>query len=81
MGKIIEEGKVEIFIAIMEVFWAMLCAIGDMIIALMPAVLELNKIRNYCTPVGFVAVYIGVPTVVVTIAIALIKKAFSRQTK
>ena len=74
-----EDKTIEILIAVLEVFWAMLCAIGNMIWQLIPAILDLLKIRGYFTPAGIIALQIGVPTFLVSAVIFLIRKAvFSR---
>lgn len=69
----------EIFIEIISVFWqafwGMLSAIGSAIWQNLPAILELKKIMGYFTPAGAVALYLGVPTIVITALVWLIKKA------
>ena len=46
-----------------------------MIWELIPAILELLKIKSYFTPAGIIALQIGVPTFVITASIFLLKKA------
>ena len=74
----------EIFIEVISVFWqafwGMLSAIGSAIRQNLPAILELKKIMRYFTPAGAVALYLGVPTIVIT-AIVSIAKATIRPTK
>ena len=69
----------EIFIDIITVFWqafwGMLSVIGSAIWQNLPAILELKKIMGYFTPVGAVALYLGVPTIIITAIVWLIKKA------
>ena len=69
----------EIFIDIITVFWqafwGMISVIGSAIWQNLPAILELKKIMGYFTPVGAVALYLGVPTIIITAIVWLIKKA------
>ena len=46
-----------------------------MIWELIPAILDLLKIKSYFTPAGIIALQIGVPTFVITASIFLLKKA------
>lgn len=46
-----------------------------MIWELIPAILELLKIKSCFTPAGIIALQIGVPTFVITASIFLLKKA------
>ena len=68
----------EIFIDIITVFWqafwGMLSVIVSAIWQNLPAILELKKIMGYFTPVGAVALYLGVPTIIITAIVWLIKK-------
>ncbi len=41
----------------------------------LPEIMQLKQIAGYFTPAGVIGLYLGVPTVVVTVAIALIKRA------
>jgi len=52
----------------------MICAIGNMIWQLIPTILELMKIKSYFTPAGIIALQIGVPTIVISAIIFLVKK-------
>ena len=69
----------DIFIEVMTVFWkafwGFLSVIGSTIWENLPMLLEIKKIMGYFTPVGMVALYLGVPTIIVTATIWLIKKA------
>ena len=69
----------DIFIEVMTVFWQAFCGflsvIGSTIWENLPMLLEIKKIMGYFTPVGMVALYLGVPTIIVTATIWLIKKA------
>ena len=69
----------DILIEVVTVFWqaflGFLSVIGSVIWENLPALLEIKKIMGYFTPVGMVALYLGVPTIIVTATIWLIKKA------
>lgn len=68
----------EIFIEIISVLWqtisGLISAFATAIWNNLPAILEIKKIMGYFTPVGMVALYLGVSTIVVTVAVKLIKK-------
>lgn len=57
-----------------QVIWSLLSGMGKAVLDNLPALLELKKIMGYFTPLGMIAFYIGVPTIVVSIAYKLIKK-------
>ena len=69
----------EIFIEVMTVFWqafwGVLNVIGTVIWQNLPELLELKKIMGYFTPAGMIALYLGVPTIVITALVWVIKKA------
>ena len=69
----------EIFIEVMTVFWqafwGFLSAVGTVIWENLPELLELKKIMGYFTPVGMIALYLGVPIIVITALIWVFKKA------
>ena len=65
---------IEILSTMWQVIWGLLSGIGKAVFDNLPALLELKKIMGYFTPLGMIALYIGVPTVVVSIAYKLIKK-------
>ena len=69
----------DIFIEVMTVFWqafwSFLSVIGSTIWENFPMLLEIKKSMGYFTPEGMVALYLGVPTIIVTATIWLIKKA------
>lgn len=68
----------EIFIEIVSVLWQTISGLISAFVTViwdnLSTILEIKKIMGYFTPVGMVALYLGVPTIVVTIAIKLIKK-------
>ena len=69
----------EIFIEVMTVFWqafwGCLNVIGTVIWQNLPELLELKKIMGYFTPTGMIALYLGVPTIVITALVWILKKA------
>ena len=69
----------KIFIEVMAVFWqafwGFLNVIGTVIWQNLPELLELKKITGYFTPTGMIALYLGVPTIVITALVWVIKKA------
>jgi len=65
---------IEILSTMWQVIWGLLSGTGKAVFENLPALLELKKIMGYFTPLGLIALYIGVPTIVVSIAYKLIKK-------
>jgi len=66
---------IEVVTVFWQAFWGFLSVIGSVIWENLPALLEIMKIMGYFTPVGMVALYLGVPTIIVTATIWLVKKA------
>lgn len=66
---------IEIVTVLWQAFWGMLSAIGTAVWQNLPAILELKKIMGYFNPVGVVALYLGVPTIVITTLLWIIKRA------
>lgn len=64
---------IEVITVFWQAFWGMLLAIGSAVWQNLPAILEIKKIMGYFTPVGMIALYIGVPTFVLTLIIKVIK--------
>lgn len=52
----------------------MLKAFGTVIWDNLPAILEIKKVMGYFTPVGMVALYLGVPTMVISFICFIIKR-------
>ena len=52
----------------------MLKAFGTAIWDNLPAILEIKKVMGYFTPAGMIALYLGVPTIVVTLVFFVCKK-------
>lgn len=66
---------IEVMTVFWQAFWGFLSVIGSTIWENLPALFELKKFMGYFTPVGMVALYLGVPTFIISAAIWLIKKA------
>lgn len=66
---------IEVVTVFWQAFWGFLSVIGSVIWENLPALLEIKKIMGYFTPVGMVVLYLGVPTIIITATIWLIKKA------
>ena len=68
----------EIFIEVITVFWqafwGFFSAIGTVLWQNLPELLELKKFMGYFTPTGMIALYLGVPTIVITALVWIIKK-------
>lgn len=65
---------IEIVSTMWQVIWGLLSGIGKAVFENLPALLEFKKVMDCFTPVGIIALSIGVPTIVVSIAYKLIKK-------
>lgn len=65
---------IEIITVLWQAFWGMLKAFGSAIWDNLPAILEIKKVMGYFTPVGMVALYLGVPTIVISILFLAIRK-------
>ena len=65
---------IEIITVLWQAFWGILKAFGTAIWDNLPAILEIKKVMGYFTPVGMVALYLGVPTIVISILFLAIKK-------
>lgn len=69
---------IEIVTVLWQAFWEMLKAFGMALWDNLPAILEIKKVRGYFTPAGMVALYLGVPTIVVILVIFMCKKVIKR---
>lgn len=65
---------IEIITVLWQSFWGMLKAFGTVIWDNLPAILEIKKVMGYFTPVGMVALYLGVPTIVISILFLAVRK-------
>lgn len=66
---------IEVISAFWQAFWGFLKVIGTVIWQNLPELLELKKIMGYFTPAGMIALYLGVPTIVITALVWILKKA------
>ena len=65
---------IEVISTMWQIIWGLLTGIGKAVFDNLSALIELKKIMGYFTPLGMIALYIGVPTFVVSVAYKLIKK-------
>ena len=65
---------IEILKIIFEAIWSLLCEFIGCIWGLLPEIMRIKQISNYFTPVGMIAVCMGVPVVVISLALFLVKK-------
>ena len=65
---------IEILSILGQTIWGLLSALFSVRCNILPEILEIKKVLGYFTPAGAVAIYLGVPTIVVTIAVKLIRK-------
>lgn len=63
----------EILSILGQTIWGLLSALFSVIWNNLPEILEIKKVLGYFTPAGAVAIYLGVPTIVVTIAVKLVE--------
>ncbi len=69
---------IEIITVLWQAFWETMKAFGTAIWDNLPAILEFKKVMGYFTPTGMIALYLGVPTIVVTMVIFVCKKVIKR---
>lgn len=69
---------IEIITVLWQACWGILKAFGTAIWDNLPAILEIKKVMGYFTPAGMIALYLGVPTIVVTMVIFVCKKVIKR---
>lgn len=65
---------IEIVTVLWQAFWGMLKAFGTAIWDNLPAILEIKKVMGYFTPAGMIALYLGVPTIVISILVLAVRK-------
>ena len=65
---------IEIISALWQVVTGILGAIATAIWNNLPEIMELKQIVGYFTPTGIVALWLGVPTVIVSILFLIIRK-------
>lgn len=69
----------EILFEVLSVIWITISSLFEgmfsMIIENLPLFMEMKQVLGMFTPAGMLALYLGVPTIVVSVGIALIKRA------
>ena len=65
---------IEILTVLWQAFWGILKAFGTAIWDNLPAILEFKKVMGYFTPAGMIALYLGVPTIVISILFLAVRK-------
>jgi len=65
---------IEIITVLWQAFWGILKAFGTAIWDNLPAILEIKKVMGYFTPAGMIALYLGVPTIVISILFLVVRK-------
>lgn len=65
---------IEIITVLWQAFWGILKAFGTAIWDNFPAILEIKKVMGYFTPAGMIALYLGVPTIVIGILFLAVRK-------
>lgn len=65
---------IEIITVLWQTFWGILKAFGTAIWDNLPAILEIKKVMGYFTPAGMIALYLGVPTIVISILFLVVRK-------
>lgn len=65
---------IEIITVLWQSFWGMLKAFGTVIWDNLPAILEIKKVMGYFTPAGMIVLYLGVPTIVISILFLVVRK-------
>ncbi len=68
----------EILFEVLSVIWITISSLFEgifaMIIENLPLFMEMKQVLGNFTPAGMIALYLGVPTIVVSVGIAVIKK-------
>ena len=64
----------EIITVLWQAFWGTMKAFGTAIWDNLPAILEIKKVMGYFTPAGMIALYLGVPTIVISILVLTVRK-------
>lgn len=65
---------IEIITVLWQAFWGILKAFGTAIWDNLPAILEFKKVMGYFTPAGMIALYLGVPTIVISVLFLVVRK-------
>lgn len=73
----------EILFEVLSVIWITISSLFEgmftMIIENLPLFMEMKQVLGMFTPAGMIALYLGVPTIVVSVGIALIKRAIQER--
>lgn len=68
----------EILFEVLSVIWITISSLFEGVFAIiienLPLFMEMKQVLGMFTPAGMIALYLGVPTIVVSVGIALIKK-------
>ena len=65
---------IEIITVLWQAFWETMKAFGTTIWDNLPAILEFKKVMGYFTPAGMIALYLGVPTIVISVLFLVVRK-------
>lgn len=65
---------IEIITLLWQAFWGTMNAFGPAIWDNLPAILEFKKVMGYFTPAGMIALYLGVPTIVISVLFLVVRK-------
>lgn len=65
---------IEIITLLWQAFWGTVNAFGTTIWDNLPAILEFKKVMGYFTPAGMIALYLGVPTIVISVLFLVVRK-------
>ena len=69
----------EILFEVLSVIWITISSLFEGVFAIiienLPLFMEMKQVLGMFTPAGMIALYLGVPTIVVSVGIALIKRA------
>ena len=65
---------IEIITLLWQAFWGTMKAFGTAIWVILPAFLEFKKVMGYFTPAGMIALYLGVPTIVISVLFLVVRK-------
>lgn len=68
----------EILFEVLSVIWITISSLFEGVFAIiienLPLFMEMKQVLGMFSPAGMIALYLGVPTIVVSVGIALIKK-------
>ena len=68
----------EILFEVLSVIWITISSLFEGVFAIiienLPLFMEMKQVLGMFTPAGMIALYLGVPTIVVSVGIAVIKK-------